>query len=81
MKEKNSELGCYYDKKKRKLFITSELYEDIKHIIRNGTCTREMIKTLQYKKGIINEKLAYKLINGVRLGYKELEVLKNGNWS
>lgn len=65
----------YYDEKKNKLYITTRLYDDINLIINNSLCMRDMVKSLQYKYAIINEKLAYKLINGVRLGYKNLEVL------
>ena len=65
----------YYDAKKNKLYITTGLYDDINLIIKTSKCIRDMVKTLQYDYAIINEKLAYKLINGVRLGYKELEVL------
>lgn len=65
----------YYDAKKNKLYITTGLYDDINLIINNSLCIKDMVKTLQYDYAIINEKLAYKLINGVRLGYKKVEVL------
>lgn len=68
-------LDWYYSEKKKKLYITTGLYDDINLIINNSLCIRDMVKTLQYDYAIINEKLAYKLINGVRLNYKEIEVL------
>lgn len=65
----------YYNEKNKKIYITTGMYDDIQNIIKNSLCIRDMVKTLQYDYAIINEKLAYKLINGVRLNYKEIEVL------
>lgn len=65
----------YYDAKKNKLYITTGLYDDINLIINNSLCIRDMVKTLQYDYTIINERLAYELINGVKYNYKKLEVL------
>lgn len=68
-------LDWYYNEKKNKLYITTGLYDDIQNIIKNSLCIRDMIKTLQYDYAIINERLAYELINGVKYNYKKLEVL------
>lgn len=65
----------YYDMKRNKVYITTGLYDDIIIIIKNELCIRDMVRTLCYCYNIINPRLAYKLIMGVRLGYKELEVL------
>ena len=68
-------LNWYYSEKKKKLYITTGLYDDINLIINNSVCIRDMVKTLQYHYTIINERLAYELINGVKYNYKKLEVL------
>lgn len=68
-------LDWYYSEKKKKLYITTGLYDDINLIINNSLCIRDMVKTLQYTYTIINERLAYELINGVKYNYKKLEVL------
>lgn len=68
-------LDWYYNEKKKKLYITTGLYDDINLIINNSLCIRDMVKTLQYDYTIINERLAYELINGVKYNYKKLEVL------
>lgn len=70
-----NEKDFYYDEKKNKLYITTGLYDDINLIINNSLCIRDMVKTLQYDYTIINERLAYELINGVKYNYKKLEVL------
>lgn len=68
-------IDWYYNEKKKKLYITTGLYDDINLIINNSLCIRDMVKTLQYTYTIINERLAYELINGVKYNYKKLEVL------
>lgn len=70
-----TEKDFYYNEKSKKLYITQGFFDDISLIISNSSCVRDMVKTLQYDYNIINEKLAYKLIDGVRLSYKCIEVL------
>lgn len=65
----------YYDAKNKKLYITTEFYDDIIRIINTSRCIRDMIKELQYTYAIINERLVYKIIDSVRLGYKSLIIL------
>lgn len=63
--------------KSKKIYITQDTYKIIQDIInnKNNLCMRDMYLELKNKYGINNEMLAYKLINGVRRGQKNLIII------